>query len=214
MSYAPYRPVVLDPSQGRSSDVSEGFAHGYREGLQLARAEAHAEVAAHVAAVEAALAEANERAAHAEATAARLQERTEAALRDLGAAATALNAAAHTWREREVAALAELQHDAVAFGVAVAEAVCAGIPLSAQLKASLAACATTSAFADPVTVRVHPSCVSALSELPGGFDASLVRIVPDDTVAPGAVACELGDRRVDAGFAASLERIRTALGLA
>ncbi|MFC0713849.1 FliH/SctL family protein [Cellulomonas biazotea] len=190
-------PAVLD--RGASDAArAEGFATGYAAGAREAA-----------------------RVAQEEATRVRLaqEERRVAAQVALDRALDVLRAAGAAAAARTVPVATEVEHRLHAAALDLATAVL-GVELSDHERGARAALARVLAHVDgtePVTVRLHPADLAALTAAADATGATLpdvpegVTLVADATLAPGDARADLPDGFLDARVDAALARARAAL---
>ncbi len=153
------------------------------------------------------------RAARAEVDAAIAQH--EAARRRLESAATALLRVADQVAQHDREAIDAVQHQAVLFGVSVAEELL-GRELRSFDDAVMASVERAIALVPDrgeVVVRLHPGDLAVVQAevdqwSTGGLAISLVA---DQSVAPGGCVAVVGPLRIDAQLGAALDRVRTTL---
>lgn len=159
----------------------------HEEGLRAARAEVDAAVAEH-----------------------------HAARRRLESAAASLMRVAEQVSQHDREAIDAVQHQAVLFGVSVAEEML-GRELRSFDDTVLASVERAVALVPDrgeVVVRLHPADVEVVrAEVDqwstGGLDITLVA---DQSVAPGGCVAVVGPLRIDAQLGSALDRVRVALG--
>jgi flagellar assembly protein FliH len=177
----------LDPARVDAA-VEEGRARGYQEGWEAGRAEALAEAQAR---------------AHAEAAASRAR---------LDALLTATEVRLAEAVDRMTAEGALVAERAGELAGAIAEAV-VGHELATHPEPATAAARRALALAPDaiaVTLHLHPDDVAVLDADALGTSAT-VRVVADESLAPGDCIAEAGWTTVDARVATALARVREAL---
>lgn len=156
------------------------------EGLAAARAEVDAAVAAH-----------------------------DAARRRLESAAAALQRVAAQVAQHDGEAIAEVQHQAVLFGVSVAEEL-----LGRELRSvdDIAVAAVERAVAlvpdrGEVVIRLHPNDLATVGEHTSGWSTGglSLQLVADVAIQPGGCVAVVGPLRIDAQLAPALDRVRAQL---
>ncbi len=188
-------------AQLRERARTEGYAAGWAAGMRQGAEKAAAEL------------EAQKEAAH---TAARLDREERRAAR--GRAEEALLAAGDALRAEREPAIGALADTVLELALELAGAV---LDREVQLMDSPVGEAVRRALKPldaekPVTVRVHPDDLSALTgdALKGkhaSSDTELVSFLPDPAIAPGDAIARQGDTEVDAGLRASISRALGAL---
>jgi flagellar assembly protein FliH len=178
--------VKIDPAA-----VEQALAAGYRDGFEAGERDGYA----------AGMAAAQQTASLAE------QQRTTI----IDEALSALAAACDQLRRAQASAVAGTEDEIAAAAFAVAEAVIdRELAVSSDPGRDAVARALALAPAGDAVIRLHPSDIETLGDLPGGREISLVS---DPSVERAGAIVQVGACTIDAQIGTAVQRVREALGL-